>query len=326
MGALEFEPAIGPNPMVAESLQVGPLVELASKILTHRGELKTNFLAGYDTNAMMRILQVGTSAGGARAKAVIAWHPKTNEIRSGQINVGDGFEYWLLKFDGVQNNRDKELADPQGYGVIEYAYHQMAKDCGITMSECRLFEEGGRRHFMTKRFDRLPNGDKLHMQSLAALSHLDFNMPGVHSYEQAFDVMRRLGLPARESSQLFRRMAFNIIARNQDDHVKNIAFLMDRQGDWSLAPAYDMTYSYQKGGQWTSMHQMSLGGKRDGFTIDDFEACGGIARLKRGEATRIVNKVCKVVSGWRFYADAVGVLPDQRDKIQSTLRLEQFAE
>jgi len=324
MGALEFEPAIGPDPLVNESLQVGQLVDLAGRILEYRDEFKTNFLTGDDTEAMTRILQIGTSAGGARAKAVIAWHPETNEIRSGQINVGDGFEYWLIKFDGVQNNRDKELADPQGYGVIEYAYHQMAKDCEIAMSECRLFEEGGRRHFMTRRFDRLPGGGKLHMQSLAAMAHFDFNMPGVHSYEQAFDLMRRLELPAKESAQLFRRMVFNIIARNQDDHVKNIAFLMDRQGNWSLSPAYDVTYSYQKGGQWTSSHQMSLGGKRDDFTMDDFEICGKIARLKRGEAARVVNKICGVVSNWRFYADSAGVYPDQRNKIHDALRFGQF--
>ena len=324
MGALEFEPATGPNPMANESLQVGQLVELASAILTNRGEWKTNILTGNDTDTMMNILQVGTSAGGARAKAVIAWHPHTNEIRSGQINAGDGFEYWLIKFDGVQNNRDKELADPKGYGVIEYAYHQMAKDCGIIMSECRLFEEGGRRHFMTQRFDRLPSGDKLHMQSLAAIAHLDFNMPGVYSYEQAFDIMRRLELPTKTAAQLFRRMVFNIIARNQDDHVKNIAFLMNRQGKWSLTPAYDVTYSYQKSGQWTSSHQMTLGGKRDDFTMDDFVNCGKTAQLKRGQAQKIVEEICAVVSRWRFYADAVGVLPNQRDKIQNALRLKPF--
>jgi len=322
MGALEFEPATGPDPTANESLQVGQLVELAGKVLTHRGELKTNFLTKDDSDAMMSILQIGTSAGGARAKAVIAWHPQTNEIRSGQIHAGDGFEYWLMKFDGVQNNRDKELADPQGYGAIEYAYHQMAKDCGITMSECRLFEEGGRRHFMTKRFDRLPSGGKLHMQSLAAIAHLDFNNPGVHSYEQAFSVLRQLELPTKTAVQLFRRMVFNIIARNQDDHVKNIAFLMDRQGNWSLAPAYDVIYSYQKGGQWTSKHQMTLGGKQDGFTMDDFNNCGKAALLKRGQAKRIVEEIRSIVSRWRFYADAVGVRPDHRDKIQNALRLE----
>ena len=324
MGALEFEPATGPNSTINETLHVEQLVELASTILTNRDQWKTNLLTESDTDAMMNILQVGTSAGGARAKAVIAWNPRTNEVRSGQIDAGDGFEHWLLKFDGIRNNRDKELADPLGYGVIEYAYHQMAKDCGITMNECRLFEEGGRRHFMTRRFDRLPNGDKLHMQSLAAIAHLDFNLPGVYSYEQVFNIMQRLELPTKTAIQLFRRMVFNIVARNQDDHVKNIAFLMDRQGTWTLAPAYDVTYSYQESGKWTSSHQMTLGRKRDHFTMDDFIHCGKTALLKRGQAQKIVEEIRSIVSRWRFYADAVGVRSDQRDGIQNALRLEPF--
>jgi len=327
MGALEFEPAIGPDSSVNEVLQVGQLVKLANKIFAHRDKLNTKFFTGDDTNAMMQIFQIGTSAGGARAKAVIAWNPQTNEVRSGQINAGDGFEYWLIKFDGVGaalNNQENNFADSQGYGAIEYAYYQMAKDCGIIMSDCRLFEEGGRRHFMTKRFDRLPSGDKLHMQSLAALAHLDFNMAGAHSYEQAFGVLRLLELPTATAVQLYRRMVFNIIARNQDDHVKNIAFLMDRDSNWSLAPAYDMTYSYQKSGQWTSSHQMTLGGKGDNFTMDDFVRCGKTAQLKRGQAQRIIKEIGDVVSNWRSYADAAGVFPAQRDSIQRTLRLTGF--
>ena len=247
---------------------------------------------------MADILRVGTSAGGARAKAIIAWNPQTNEVRSGQGEAEEGFEHWLLKFDGVSNNRDKELADPQGYGVIEYAYSKMVVDCGITMSDCRLFEESGRRHFMTRRFDRLAGGDKLHVQSLAAVAHLDFNQAGAHSYEQAFDAMRRLGLPANSTAELFRRMVFNIVARNQDDHVKNIAFMMDRSGKWSLTPAFDMTYSYQPSGQWTSSHQMTINGKRDNFTLDDFHACGKSALLKRGQAKTILKEVRGVVSHW----------------------------
>jgi serine/threonine-protein kinase HipA len=274
-----------------------------------------------DAEAMADILRVGTSAGGARAKAVIAWNPQTNEVRSGQTGVGKGFEHWLIKFDGVSNNRDKELADPQGYGVIEYAYSKMAADCGITMSECRLFEEGGRRHFMTRRFDRLADGGKLHMQSLAAMAHLDFNQAGAHSYEQAFDVMRRLDLPNGASVELFRRMVFNVIARNQDDHTKNIAFLMDRDGNWFLAPAFDMTYNYQPNGQWTSSHQMTLNGKRDNFMLDDFIECGKSALLKRGQAKTIYNDVREIVSRWRNYADDAGVKAIQRDKIQNALRL-----
>ncbi len=324
MGGLEFVPAKGPKPTPHHVLEVDRLVTLASDILTHRDSLETNISNQTDADTMADILRVGTSAGGARAKAVIAWNPDTNEVRSGQTSAEEGFEHWLLKFDGVSNNRDKEQADPQGYGVIEYAYSKMAVDCGITMSQCRLYEEGQRRHFMTRRFDRLAGGGKLHMQSLATMAHLDFNQAGVHSYEQAFDAMRRLGLPASATAQMYRRMVFNVIARNQDDHVKNIAFLMDRSGNWSLAPAFDITYSYQPSGKWTSSHQMTINGKRDNFTLDDFQASGKSALLKRGQAKKIIADVQQVVSRWRDYAEHVGVNPDQRDKIQKTLRINRF--
>lgn len=324
MGALEFVPATGPQTTHDSLLHVDRLVKLASEILSHRDNLQTNFSEDVSAEAMSEILRVGTSAGGARAKAVIAWNPKTNEVRSGQTNADKGFEHWLIKFDGVSNNRDKELADPQGYGVIEYAYSKMATDCSITMSDCRLFEEGGRRHFMTRRFDRLAQGGKLHMQSLAAMAHLDFNQAGAHSYEQAFDTMRRLDLPASATAEVYRRMVFNIVARNQDDHVKNIAFLMDRSGNWSLAPAFDMIYSYQPDGNWTSSHQMTVNGKRDNFTLDDFLACGKSALLKRGQAKAILNEVRQVISCWADYADRAGVNSSQRDKIHKTLRLKPF--
>ena len=324
MGALEFVPAKGPKPTSHHLLKVDRLVKLASDILTHRDSLQTNFTNKTDADAMTDILHVGTSAGGARAKAVIAWNPDTNEVRSGQTGADEGFEHWLLKFDGVSNNRDKELADPEGYGVIEYAYSKMAIDCGIVMSQCRLFEEGNRRHFMTQRFDRLAGGARLHMQSLAALAHLDLNQAGVHSYEQAFDAMRRLGLPASATAQLYRRMVFNVIARNQDDHVKNIAFLMDRSGNWSLSPAFDVTYSYQPSGKWTSSHQMTINGKRGNFTLDDFLQCGKSALLKQGQAKKIIAEVQEVVSQWQDYAEDVGVNTDQRDKIQKTLRIKRF--
>ncbi len=324
MGALEFGPAMGPQPRRSTRLHVDRLVALASDILRHRGELQTTFADSRKAEALRDILRVGTSAGGARAKAVIAWNRETNEVRSGQVKAGPGFEYWLLKFDGVSGNKDKELDDPQGYGVIEYAYHRMAKACGINMTECRLLEEGGRRHFMTRRFDRLADGDKLHMQSLAAMAHLDFNQAGAHSYEQAMQVARRLGLPMADAEQLFRRMVFNIVARNQDDHVKNIAFLMDRSGAWSLAPAFDMIYSYQPEGRWTSRHQMSLNGKRDDFVVADLEACAKAASLKRGQAKTILADVCETVGRWRDYADDVGVSPTQRDAIQNALRLGPF--
>jgi len=319
MGALEFVPSKEPSFSQNSSVSIDELVRLAGKVLSKQSNLETN-IKEESSKAMADILRVGTSAGGARAKAVIAWNKKTNEIRSGQLKASSGFEYWLIKFDGVKNNKDKELEDPEGYGAIEYAYYKMAKSCGINMSECRLFEENGRRHFMTRRFDR-PLGDKLHMQSLAAIAHLDFNRAGAYSYEQAFDIMRRLNLSATATEELFRRMIFNVVARNQDDHVKNIAFLMDRKGVWSLSPAYDMTYSYQLLGLWTSKHQMTINGKQDDFSIVDFEECGKKALLKQGQAKNIVKTVLDVVGNWRDYADDSKVKSQHREQIQKVLRL-----
>ncbi|MFC1657066.1 type II toxin-antitoxin system HipA family toxin [Candidatus Moduliflexota bacterium] len=322
MGALEYAPILGPRARKASRIQVDRLVELASDILTHRNSLQASFSGGSGSDSLTDILRVGTSAGGARAKAVIAWNPETNEVRSGQVGTDPGFEHWLLKFDGVTGNRDKELEDPKGYGVIEYAYYKMATDAGITMSECRLFEEGGRRHFMTRRFDRLSGGRKLHMQSLGALAHFDYNMAGACSYEQALLAIRQLGLPASAVEEQFRRMVFNIIARNQDDHVKNIAFLMDKQGSWNLAPAFDVIYSFQPTGKWTSTHQMALNGKRDGFSMEDFRACAKGASMKRGRAEAIVEEVRTVVSRWQDYATGVGVPSERIEKIARTLRTE----
>jgi serine/threonine-protein kinase HipA len=324
MGALEFAPAIGPRARQASRIQIDRLVELASEVLTHRNDLQVSFADEGREQALTAILRVGTSAGGARAKAVIAWNPASNEVRSGQLPAGEGFEYWLLKFDGVSGNRDKELEDPQGYGVIEYAYSRMARDCGIDISECRLFEENGRRHFMTRRFDRLEGGEKLHMQSLCALAHYDFNMAGAYGYEQALLVMRQLGLPMQAIEEQFRRMVFNIVARNQDDHVKNIAFLMDKSGEWSLSPAFDMTYSFNPAGAWTASHQMTLNGKREDFSLEDFIACARAASMKRGRAAAIVGEVQEVVSRWKDYAEAAGVPDVWREKIQGALRLKPF--
>ena len=324
MGALEFKPAVPRGRPGSSEIHVAQLVKLASEILTHRSSLSTVFANRKDEQAVREILRVGTSAGGARAKALIAWNPETHEVRSGQVGAPIGFEYWLMKFDGVKNNRDKELADPDGYGAIEYAYSKMAKDAGITMMPCRLFEENGRRHFMTKRFDRTDDGVKLHMQSLAALAHYDFNMAGAYGYEQAIMVMGELGLDRDAIKQQFLRMVFNIVARNQDDHVKNIAFLMDRKGHWSLSPAFDVTYSFNPSGDWTSAHQMTVNGKRDGFEMRDFESCGTLARLKQGEVKAMVGEIQAVVSRWRDYADEVGVHPEQREKIQRALHIEPF--
>lgn len=324
MGALEFIPAIGPRATQTSQIQIDQLVDLASQVLSHRDDMKVSFSAADREQALVDILRVGTSAGGARAKAVIAWNPVTEEVRSGQLPSDSGFEYWLLKFDGVRGNRDKELEDPQDYGVIEYAYAHMAKDCGIDISECRLLEENGRRHFMTRRFDRLAGGEKLHMQSLCALAHYDFNMAGAYSYEQAMLVIRQLGLPMHAIEQQFRRMVFNVVARNQDDHVKNIAFLMDKAGNWSLSPAFDVTYSFNPTGAWTSTHQMTLNGKRDAFTLDDFKACARVVSMKRGRAETIVAEVQEAVSRWRSYAEAVGVPTTMQHRIERTLRLGGF--
>ena len=324
MGALEFTPAIGPKARQANQIQIDKLVGLASEILSHRNNLHASFADESKEQALTDILRVGTSAGGARAKAVIAWNPSTNEVCSGQIPAGDNFEYWLLKFDGVAGNRDKELEDPKGYGVIEYAYYLMARDCGINISECRLFEENDRRHFMTRRFDRLTGGEKLHMQSLCALAHYDFNMAGAYSYEQALQVIRQLGLPMQAIEEQFRRMVFNIVARNQDDHVKNIAFLMDKSGNWSLSPAFDMTYSFNPDGSWTASHQMSMNGKRDDFTLDDFKACAKVASMKRGRAETIVSEVQQVVSRWQDYAEEAVLPTVWRDNIQHALRLKKY--
>jgi serine/threonine-protein kinase HipA len=325
MGALEFRPETGPRARQANRIEIDRLVALAADVLSHRNELQVSFADESREQALADILRVGTSAGGARAKAVIAWNPSTNEVRSGQIAAGEGFEYWLLKFDGVSGNRDKELDDPQGFGVIEYAYSRMARDCGIDISECRLFEEQGRRHFMTRRFDRLAGGEKLHMQSLGGLAHFDFNQAGAYGYEQALLVIRQLGLPMSSIEQQFRRMAFNILARNQDDHVKNIAFLMDKAGHWSLSPAFDLTYSFNPAGNWTASHQMTMNGKRDGFTLDDFKACARAAAMKRGRAEAIVEEVRRTVSRWPDYADEAGVPAKTRDQIQRALRLQDFS-
>jgi len=321
MGALEFSPVLGPRPRTAKKIRIDALVDLASEVLTHRHDLQGRFDERGKEQALKDILRVGTSAGGARAKAVIAWNRDTNEVRSGQVNAGEDFEYWLLKFDGVSGNKDKELEDPKGYGVVEYAYHLMARAAGISMNECRLLEENGRRHFMTRRFDRLIDGSKLHMQSLCALAHLDFNQAGAHGYEQALLTIRRLELPMSAIEEQFRRMVFNLVARNQDDHTKNIAFLMDRSGAWSLAPAFDVTYSFNPSGKWTSSHQMTVNGKRDGFTLEDLDQCAKAAGMKRGRAKTIVAEVTGAVERWPQFAEEAKLPVNRVESIQKMFRM-----
>ena len=321
MGGLEFVPAQGPSPEASGPIQLAELVDLASEILS-RHEGWTTSLAGPEREeALQTILRVGTSAGGARAKALIAWNPSTGEVRSGQLEAPPGFTHWLLKFDGVSGNKDKELEDPQGYGLIELAYSQMALAAGITMTDCRLLAENGRQHFMTRRFDRDDAGNKLHMQSLGALAHFDYNKPGSYSYEQAFLVMRQLQLPMRDLEEQYRRMVFNLVARNQDDHVKNIAFLMDRTGQWSLSPAFDITWSFNPDGDWTATHQMSVNGKRDQFDRADLLAAGRNAQLKRGRADAIAEEVISAVRDWPRFAAEAGVAEDRWSPIQASHRL-----
>jgi serine/threonine-protein kinase HipA len=321
MGALEFRPVHGPRARKSNALDVAALVALASDILGQRDGLHASLERPSRQKALQDILRVGTSAGGARAKALIAWNPDTNEVRSGQVPADPGFGHWLLKFDGVAGNRDRELLDPLGFGAIEYAYGLMARAAGINMAECRLLEENGRRHFMTRRFDRTDDGGKLHMQSLGALAHFDYNLAGAYSYEQALLVIRQLGLPMAQLEQQFRRILFNVVARNQDDHVKNIAFLMDKSGRWSLSPAFDLSYSYNPGGDWTATHQMSLNGKRDGFTLDDFKACATVAGLPQGRERRMLDDVIEAVGQWPAFARDAGVDETQAAQIRNAHRL-----
>jgi serine/threonine-protein kinase HipA len=321
MGALEFEPTISEYSKKEKNIEINKLVDLITKILDQRTGLQ-GVLTGIDDHEVLEdILRVGTSAGGARAKAILAWNPNTKEFRSGQIDLDSGFEHWLLKFDGISNNRDKEIADPLGYGKIEYAYYKIAVNIGINMMDSKLHHEGGRSHFMTKRFDRTLNGGKIHMQTLGALAHYNYNFAGSNSYEQAIQVMKHLGLSRKELEQQVLRTFFNIVGRNQDDHVKNIACLMDRGGKWTLSPAYDLIYSWNPTGDWTSQHQMSINNKRDNFTRNDLVSFAKTAGIKKHVANDLINLVISEFTKWPDVASSVGVSPENVDKIFSSLRL-----
>ena len=320
MGALEFEPATLGPPTSTNAVEVANLVDLVNQILDERAGLGGVFTDGDDREVFEDILRVGTSAGGARAKAILAWNPETNEFRSGQVDVEAGFEHWLMKFDGVSNNRDKELADPVGYGKIEYAYHLMAVEAGIKMAPCRLHHEGGRSHFMTKRFDRSANGGKHHMQSLGAIAHYDYNQPASYSYEQAIQVIRRLGLPREDLDQQVLRAMFNVVVRNHDDHVKNIAFLMDRRGKWRLSPAFDISYAWDPRGEWTSRHQMSVNGKRDEFEREDLISLANAAGIKKARANEMVDRAIETVRRWPDFAEKASVADARAAKIQANQR------
>lgn len=317
MGAIEYIPSVGPSETTSQTVEVGKLVELAQDILAVRKNYRGSFLQSEKNRSIQEILRVGTSAGGARAKAIIAWNPSSSDVRSGQVESGDGYSCWILKFDGVNNGYGEESPDAAGFGLIEYAYYKMAKAAGIQMMASRLLEENGRSHFMTKRFDRTDAGGKIHMQTLGAISHFDYTLAGAYSYEQCFAAIRKLDNTIESIEEQFRRMTFNIVARNQDDHVKNIAFLIDRRGDWKLAPAYDLTYSYNPYGEWTSEHQMSLNGKRDHFELSDFKACARFASMQRGRAEQIIDQVQCAVRQWKAYAEETGV----SDKIAEQIYL-----
>ncbi len=315
MGALEYEPVLSPFENKSDQIEIKELVKLAKEILTERKTLLGN-IHKKNREDLSAIIKVGTSAGGARAKAVIAYNPITGDVRSGQIDNLNDFEYWLIKFDGVTN---KELGDPKGYGKIEYAYYLMAMDAGINIMESRLLKENRRAHFMTKRFDRIGN-DKLHMQTLCAIAHFDYNYSNVYSYEQAFQVMRELKLPYSEMEQLLRRMVFNVVARNQDDHTKNISFLMDKNGKWSLSPAYDITYAYDPSNKWMKAHQMIINGKNENITRKDILELAKNMNIKRFE--KIIYEVVTSISKWKYFAKESTLPKEQINSIEKTLLLE----
>lgn len=313
IGALEIQPALSSEAKKTSSLELDGLISVANKILDTRQNFQTS-LSKDEQIALSDILQIGTSAGGARAKAIIAFNEKTLEVRSGQVTAPNGFGYWIIKFDGVE---DSQFGASRGYGRVEMAYHLMAKEAGIEMSECRLLEEHGRAHFMTRRFDRDEAGNKIHMQSLYALRHFDFNMVGYFAYEQLFETMRMLRLPYPEAEQMFIRMVFNVLARNCDDHTKNFAFLMDKDGKWSLSPAFDICHAYRPGSTWVSSQSMTVNGKREGIGHADFMEVARRMNIK--QAGHLIERVSKAVNNWNHFAEEVKVDGKLRDAIKKTL-------
>ncbi len=317
MGALEFEPSQNLEGFDESSIvHVQELTELAKSVFEDRKSFHDQLTQ--KDKRILDILKVGTSAGGAKPKAIIAYNDTTNEVRSGQVKAPEGFGYWLLKFDGGTYSEHSQITDnPQGIGNIEYAYYLMARDCGIEMMECRLLQEGEHNHFMTKRFDRTGTGEKIHVQTLAGIAHYDRDQR--HSYEEAFRVMRKMGLGYPAQEQLYKRMVFNVMSRNHDDHTKNFSFLMDRSGKWSFAPAYDLCYSYTPGGRWTNQHQMSLNGKVSNFTIEDLLTVGRNMGIR--ECKPIVEQIQGTVVNWASYARQGGVRKEHSEMIEKNLIL-----
>ena len=313
MGALEFNPVNPPTANNSTNIEIGSMVQTAQAILTDKENFTTN-LSVEDEKAMADILKIGTSAGGARAKAIIAYNPLTKAIKSGQTDAPDGFSHWLIKFDAVM---DEQFGESNGYGRVEMAYYKMALDCEIEMTECMLLEENKRAHFMTRRFDRPTENTKLHVQTFCAMQHYDFNDVGLYSYEQLFETMRILNLPYPQHEQLYRRMLLNVMGRNCDDHTKNFAFIMDEQGVWKLAPAYDVCHAYRPASPWVSQHSLSINGKRNNITKNDLLGVAKIISIKK--AAKIIALVSDVVSNWTNYADEQKVTVKLRDAIQKTL-------
>ncbi len=314
MGALEFEPAKHKSEIESQALELESLVETAGAILNHRKQFKTNL--NPDTRqAMIEVLKVGTSAGGARPKAVIAFNEQTGEVKSGQTSASEGFSHWLLKLDGVS---DTQFGQSHGYGRVEMAYYLMARDCGIEMTDCRLLEENGRAHFMTKRYDREGNSTRHHVQTFCALQHFDFNQVNSFSYEQLFQTMRVLKLDYPQAEQMFRRMVFNIFAVNCDDHTKNFSFILKEGSNWQLAPAYDVCFSYDPQSYWVSQHALSINGKRKNIAVDDLMYIALRNNIRK--PAEIIQQIKDVVNKWPHYASSTGVEQNLLKHIQSTIQ------
>lgn len=313
MGALEFEPTVIKETKRTFVVEMDSLIATAHKMLNQREAFATN-LNKEEEQSVIEILKIGTSAGGARPKALIAWNEKTGEVKSGQTKVPKGFRHWLIKLDGVS---DVQLGTSHGYGRVEMAYYNMAKACGIEMMPSRLLEENGRAHFMTQRFDREEGDVKHHIQTFCAMKHFDFNLVNSFSYEQLFQCMRELKLSYTDAEQMFRRMVFNVISRNCDDHTKNFSFLLRQGGKWELAPAYDMCYAYRPGSEWVSQHALSVNGKRKDITKADLLVVGESIRCKK--AREIIEEIAETVSQWNRFADEVDVNTHLRDGIAKTL-------
>jgi serine/threonine-protein kinase HipA len=313
MGALEFEPTTIKESKKTFSIEINSLVDIAQKMLSNREAFTTN-LQEDEEKAMMEILKIGTSAGGARPKAIIAYNEKTGEVKSGQTKAPKGFEHWLIKLDGVS---DVQLGASKGYGRVEMAYYNMAIACGIDMMQSRLLVENGRAHFMTKRFDREGGETKHHIQTFCAIKHFNFNLVNSFSYEQLFQTMRELKLSYQDTEQMFRRMVFNVIARNCDDHTKNFAFRLKKEGKWELAPAYDVCHAYRPGSEWVSQHALSINGKRKDITKEDLMVIGESIKCKK--SADIIEEINDTVNQWNKFANNENVLPELHDAIAKTL-------